>query len=174
MPIPTLTVEQLELLDQLRERADDREHAYAIIIQEVQNIMRMVGRVSSLQLGDIPHSSPLIPAVMRALETQMIRLLEVVAELSVEAQMDEWTRRWIFDTIVELDGSPERVAQFSHSKHKSVDTEDRVHHWYGAVQNFRRSVSRLAEEGSLDSNVVQQECARLIERFPREILPATH
>lgn len=50
----------------------------------------------------------------------------------------------------------------------------RVHNWYGAVQNFRRSVSRLAEEGPLDSDVVKQECASLIERFPREILPATH
>ncbi|KAJ5209122.1 hypothetical protein N7449_003501 [Penicillium cf. viridicatum] len=49
--------------------------------------------------------------------------------------------------FIELDGSPERFAQFSLSKHKSADTEDRVHHWYGAVQNFRRSVSRLVEQG---------------------------
>ncbi|KAJ9481741.1 hypothetical protein VN97_g11727 [Penicillium thymicola] len=83
-------------------------------------------------------------------------------------------RRLPIPQFVELDGSPERFAQFSLSKHKSVDTGDRVHHWYGAAQNFRRSVSRLVEEGAFDSGTAQQEYVRLVERFPREILPVTH
>lgn len=62
-------------------------------MQEAQSIMRMAGRVSSFQLGDIPHTSALIPAVMRALETRMIQLLEEVVVLSVEAEVDEWTQR---------------------------------------------------------------------------------
>ncbi|KAJ5505299.1 hypothetical protein N7453_004256 [Penicillium expansum] len=44
----------------------------------------------------------------------------------------------------------------------------RVHNWYGAVQNLRRSVSRLTEEGPLDSDVVKQECASLIGWFPEK------
>lgn len=95
-PIPTLTNEQLQLLDELRVRANNRANAYGMIMQEAENIIRMTRRVSSLQLGDLPHSSPLIPAVMRALENQMIRWLEVVVELSMEAQMDEWIQLWIF------------------------------------------------------------------------------
>ncbi|KAJ5687957.1 hypothetical protein N7536_010576 [Penicillium majusculum] len=98
-PIPTFTDDQLELLTQLRERRGDREYAKERIMEDAQAIMRMAARVASLQLGEIPHTSALIPAVMKALEARMLQILQEAVDLSVEAHIDAWTDCWIFDTV---------------------------------------------------------------------------
>lgn len=94
-PIPTFTDEQLELLTRLQVRADDREYAHQNIIEEAQIIMVVTAGLINLHLGDIPHSSHLVPAMLRTLEDIMIGLLEELFELLAEAQMDEWTECWI-------------------------------------------------------------------------------
>ncbi|KAJ5186209.1 hypothetical protein N7449_010973 [Penicillium cf. viridicatum] len=83
-PIPTFTDEQLDLLTQLRVRADDRAYAY-------QSIMGVTAGLINLHLGDIPHSSHLVPVMLQTLEDRMLGLLEELFELLAEAQMDEWT-----------------------------------------------------------------------------------
>lgn len=70
-----------------------------MIMQEAQAIMRMAARVTNLQLGEIPHTSALIPAVMQAFEGRMLELLQEAVDLSVEAHIDAWTECWIFETI---------------------------------------------------------------------------
>lgn len=67
-------------------------------MQEAQIVMGMAAALINLHLGDIPHSYDLILAMMHTLETRMLGLLEEVVELSVEAQMDEWTECRIFET----------------------------------------------------------------------------
>ncbi|KAJ5426132.1 hypothetical protein N7465_001202 [Penicillium sp. CMV-2018d] len=52
---------------------------------------------------------------------------------------------------IELDGSPDRFADFSLSKHRPTGTEDHVHNWYGAIVRFRRRVTEIVEEGTLVS-----------------------
>lgn len=68
-------------------------------MEDAQAIMRMAARVASLQLGEIPHTSALIPAVMKALEARMLQILQEAVDLSVEAHIDAWTDCWIFDTV---------------------------------------------------------------------------
>lgn len=68
-------------------------------MEDAQAIMRMASRVASLQLGEIPHTSALIPAVMQALEARMLELLQEAVDLSVEAQTDAWTEYRIFETM---------------------------------------------------------------------------
>ncbi|CRL21995.1 unnamed protein product [Penicillium camemberti] len=63
---------------------------------EAQAIMRMAARLANLQLGDIPHTSALIPVVIQALEGQILELLQEALNLSVNAQMDSWTECRIF------------------------------------------------------------------------------
>ncbi|OQE03703.1 hypothetical protein PENSOL_c001G04889 [Penicillium solitum] len=53
---------------------------------------------------------------------------------------------------VEMDGSPEKSAQFSLTKHKFIDTEEHAHDWYGTVKNFRLSVTRIIEYGGTIQN----------------------
>ena len=55
--------------------------------------------LACLQLGEIPHTSALIPAVMQAFEGRMLELLQEAVDLSVEAHIDAWTECWIFETI---------------------------------------------------------------------------
>lgn len=78
-------------------RKSDQEYARESIIQEAQIIMDMAAAPINLHLGDIPHSSDL--AMLHALETRMIGLLEEAVELAIEAQMDKWTECRIFETI---------------------------------------------------------------------------
>ncbi|KAJ5420332.1 hypothetical protein N7465_002851 [Penicillium sp. CMV-2018d] len=60
-------------------------------------------------------------------------------------------RQWLLSrqplpSRIELDGSPGRFADFSLSKHKSVDTEDHMHHWHSAIRSFRQSAVPIVEE----------------------------
>jgi hypothetical protein len=56
------------------------------------------------------------------------------------------------------------------SKHKSIDTEDNVHFWYGAIQSFRQSVERIVEE-CVQGTAYQAEYEERLARFPDQILP---
>ncbi|KAL2695039.1 hypothetical protein AAEP93_005823 [Penicillium crustosum] len=85
-------------------------------------------------------------------------------------------RNWLLSRqpipcAIELDGSPERFADFSLSKHKSIDTEDHVHNWYGAIRSFRQSVTRHVEDG-VRGTIHQNDYAGFLGRFPDRILPA--
>ncbi|KXG51508.1 uncharacterized protein PGRI_089010 [Penicillium griseofulvum] len=85
-------------------------------------------------------------------------------------------RNWLLSRqpipcAIELDGSPERFADFSSSKHKSADTEDHVHYWYGAIRSFRQSVTGIIEDG-VRGTIHQDDYAALLRRFPSQILPA--
>ncbi|KAF4759991.1 hypothetical protein N7455_001623 [Penicillium solitum] len=51
-----------------------------------------------------------------------------------------------------MDGSPEKSAQSSLTKHKFIDTEEHAHDWYGTVKNFRLSVTRIIEYGGTIQN----------------------
>ncbi|KAJ6183803.1 hypothetical protein N7519_005104 [Penicillium mononematosum] len=48
-------------------------------------------------------------------------------------------------------------------------TEDHVHHWYGTILSFRRSVVRIVKEGV--EGTVHQEYEERLARFPEQILP---
>lgn len=61
--------------------------------------MGMTTTLIALYLGDNPPSSDLIPDMLRTLEIRMLGLLEEVAELSAEAQMDGWIECQTFYTI---------------------------------------------------------------------------
>ncbi|KAJ5783439.1 uncharacterized protein N7518_009116 [Penicillium psychrosexuale] len=83
-------------------------------------------------------------------------------------------RNWLLSRqpipcAIELDGSPERFADFSSSKHKSVDTENHVHHLYGAIRT--QSVTRIVEDG-VRGTIHQDDYAALLRRFPAQILSA--
>ncbi|KAJ5956318.1 hypothetical protein N7501_010597 [Penicillium viridicatum] len=83
-------------------------------------------------------------------------------------------RNWLLSRqpipcAIELDGSPKRFADFSSSKHKSIDTEDDVHHLYGAIRSFRQSVARIVEDG-VRGTIHQDDYAALLRRFPAQIL----
>ncbi|KAJ5926580.1 hypothetical protein N7516_008353 [Penicillium verrucosum] len=61
--------------------------------------MGMTAALIALYLGDNPYSSNLIPDMLRTLEIRMLGLLEEVAELTTEAQMDGWIECRTFHAI---------------------------------------------------------------------------
>ncbi|KAJ5478287.1 hypothetical protein N7530_003796 [Penicillium desertorum] len=84
-------------------------------------------------------------------------------------------RQWLLSrqpipVAINLDGGPEKFAEFSMSKHKYIDTEDNVHFWYGAIQSFRQSVERIVEE-CVQGTAYQAKYEERLARFPDQILP---
>lgn len=98
-PIPTFNSEQLELLTQLRERADEREYAYESLMEESQIIMGIGAGLISLHGGDNSGYYRAIPEMLLTLEHRMLGLLDELHELLLEEQMDGWTESWIMQTI---------------------------------------------------------------------------
>ncbi|KAJ5035810.1 hypothetical protein N7489_005711 [Penicillium chrysogenum] len=67
-------------------------------------------------------------------------------------------------------GTPERFAEMSLSRHKSTGTDDRVHFWYGAIRAFRSSVERIATGGVWLG--FHDDIAAIIGRYPASMIPA--
>jgi hypothetical protein len=71
---------------------------------------------------------------------------------------------------IESDTGPEKFAEISLGKHKSIDTEDHVHMWYGAIKNFRTGVTDVVHD-DLIGKAQTPEYYALIERFPMVMIP---
>ncbi|CAG8144166.1 unnamed protein product [Penicillium nalgiovense] len=83
-------------------------------------------------------------------------------------------RNWLLSRMpipqgIEADGSPERFAAMSLSRHKSIGTEDRVHLWYGAVRAFQSNVTRIARDSV--SVPYHNDVNTIIGRFPTSMIP---
>jgi hypothetical protein len=48
-------------------------------------------------------------------------------------------------SVVTSIGEVERLAELSFTKHKSHENEDNIHLWYGAVEDFRHSVTWIVQ-----------------------------
>lgn len=98
-PIPCFNNEQLELLTQLRVRADDREYAYQSIMEEGYIIIGITAGLINLNAGDNSRYSHIIPGMLHTLGNRMPSLLEELCELRTEEQTDGWIEFWLFETI---------------------------------------------------------------------------